>query len=112
MSSPIARVLIVDELNDRDRQARSTRRPRALHLSLRNPRSLFQARSRSPKFAMPASAPSPIGEIEDEVEAANNKEVIAKAENFQRSAAAPVGMVAPVSMNSIWNRKSTVTPTS
>ena len=39
-------------------------------------------------------------------------DVIAKAENFQRSAAAPVGIVAPVSMNTIWNRKRTITPTS
>ena len=29
-----------------------------------------------------------------------------KAENFQRSAAPPVGIVAVVSMNTIWNRKS------
>ena len=31
---------------------------------------------------------------------------------FQRSAMAPVGMVAVVSMKTIWNRNSTATPTS
>ncbi len=33
-------------------------------------------------------------------------------ENFQRSAIAPVGIVAVVSMNTIWNRNSAKTPTS
>ena len=33
-------------------------------------------------------------------------------ENFQRSAIAPVGIVAAVSMNTIWNRNSAKTPTS
>ena len=35
-----------------------------------------------------------------------------KAENFQRSAMAPVGIVAAVSMKTIWNRNSAKTPTS
>ncbi len=35
---------------------------------------------------------------------------ITKDENFQRSAAAPVGIVAAVSMNTIWNRKVVATP--
>ena len=34
------------------------------------------------------------------------------AENFQRSAIAPVGIVAAVSMNTIWKRNSANTPTS
>ena len=34
------------------------------------------------------------------------------AENFQRSAIAPVGIVPAVSMNTIWNRNSANTPTS
>ena len=34
------------------------------------------------------------------------------AENFQRSAIAPVGIVAAVSMKTIWNRNSVKTPTS
>ena len=33
-------------------------------------------------------------------------------ENFQRSAIAPVGIVAAVSMNTIWNRNNAYTPTS
>ena len=37
---------------------------------------------------------------------------IAKAANFQRSAAAPVTIVAAVSMKTIWNRNITITPTS
>ena len=35
-----------------------------------------------------------------------------KAAYFQRSAAAPVTMVRAVSMNTIWNRNSTMTKTS
>ena len=35
-----------------------------------------------------------------------------KAENFQRSAIAPVGIVAAVSMNTIWNRNSVMMPVS
>ena len=35
-----------------------------------------------------------------------------KLENFQRSAMAPVGIVAAVSMNTIWNRNRQKTPTS
>ena len=42
------------------------------------------------------------------VEMANEKAT--KAVNFQRSAMAPVGMVAAVSMNTIWNRNSVATP--
>ena len=34
------------------------------------------------------------------------------AENFQRSAIAPVGIVPAVSMNTIWKRNSANTPTS
>ena len=40
------------------------------------------------------------------------KAKITNAENFQRSAIAPVGMVAAVSMKTIWNRNSVNTPTS
>src|SRR5580700_4227210 len=46
------------------------------------------------------------------VNAANKNDVTMNAENFQRSTAAPVGIVAPVSMNTIWNKNSTITPTS
>jgi hypothetical protein len=35
-----------------------------------------------------------------------------KADHFQRSAIAPVGMVPAVSMNTIWKRNSANTPTS
>src|SRR5256885_17269188 len=39
-------------------------------------------------------------------------EVTEKVTNFQRSAQAPVTMVSAVSMNTIWKRKITITPTS
>jgi len=39
-------------------------------------------------------------------------EVTEKVMNFQRSAQAPVTMVRAVSMNTIWKRKITITPTS
>src|SRR5882672_927947 len=39
-------------------------------------------------------------------------EVTEKVMNFHRSAQAPVTMVSAVSMNTIWNRKITITPTS
>ena len=44
--------------------------------------------------------------------AARNMLDTANAANFQRSAAAPVTIVAAVSMKTIWNRNITITPTS
>ena len=44
--------------------------------------------------------------------APRKKVEIAKAANFQRSAAAPVTIVVAVSMNTIWKRNRTMTPTS
>ena len=40
------------------------------------------------------------------------KDETTNAANFQRSAAAPVTIVSAVSMKTIWNRNSTMTPTS
>jgi len=52
----------------------------------------------------PAAAPSPVG-VDGVNDGADNTLNTANATNLQRSASAPVGIVAAVSMNTIWNRK-------
>jgi len=53
----------------------------------------------------PPAAPGPVSRRSDRLTAPTKTLNTTNAENFHRSANAPVGIVAAVSMKTIWNRK-------
>ena len=64
------------------------------------------------KLCQPSAAPGPVADRWDRSGSRQKNPKTQNAENFQRSAMAPVGMVAAVSMNTIWNRNMTAIATS